>query len=104
MFRDGLHDGDALVYDKEWWQNCEVLIGFLDTYERTGEEKYFDAFYKTWQFDKKNFINPATGEWRQLLTRDGKVICGDMGNPWKAIYHSGRAMLECKRRLERIGG
>lgn len=33
---------------------------------------------------------------------NGKVICGDMGNPWKAIYHTGRAMLECKRRLERL--
>ena len=102
VFRDGLHDGAALVYDKEWWQNCEVLIGFLDTYERTGDEKYFDAFYKTWQFDKKYFINPATGEWRQLLKRDGTPVCADMGNPWKAIYHTGRAMLECKRRLERL--
>ena len=102
VFRDGVHDGPALVYDKEWWQNCEVLIGYLDTYERTGDPVYFDAFHKTWRFDKAHFINPATGEWRQLLRRDGTPIAADMGNPWKAIYHTGRAMLECKRRLERL--
>lgn len=102
VYRDGAHNGPALVYDKEWWQNCEVLIGYLDTYERTGEEKYFEAFYKTWQFDKKYFISQETGEWRQLLQRDGTPIVSDMGNPWKAIYHTGRAMLECKRRLEKI--
>ena len=79
-----------------------MLIGYLDTYERAGEEKYFEAFYKTWQFDKKYFISQETGEWRQLLQRDGTPIVSDMGNPWKAIYHTGRAMLECKRRLEKI--
>lgn len=103
VYRDGLHDGAALVYDKEWWQNCEALVGFLDTYERTGDERYWDAFFKTWTFDKAYFINPATGEWRQLLRRDGSPLVTDMGNPWKAIYHTGRAMLECKRRLERLG-
>lgn len=102
VYRDGVHNGPALVYDKEWWQNCEVLIGYLDTYQRTGERKYFDAFYKTWQFDKKYFINNETGEWRQLLKKDGTPIVSDMGNPWKAIYHTGRAMLECKKRLEQI--
>ena len=104
VYRDGPHDGPALVTDKEWWQNCEALIGYLDTYERTGDAKYFDAFRKTWLFDKAHFIDPATGEWRQLLHRDGTPIAADLGNPWKAIYHTGRAMLECKRRLERIQG
>ncbi len=102
VYRDGVHCGPALVFDKEWWQNCEVLIGYLDTYERTGEEKYFDAFLRTWRFDKAHFIDPATGEWRQLLRRDGTPLVADLGNPWKAIYHTGRAMLECKRRLERM--
>ena len=104
VYRDGVHNGPALVYDKEWWQNCEVLVGYLDAYERTGDEKYFDAFYKTWQFDKKHFINWETGEWRQLLKKDGTPLVTDVGNPWKAIYHTGRAMLECKRRLEKIIG
>ena len=102
VYRDGPHEGPALVRDKEWWQNCEVLIGFLDAFEKLGDEKYFNAFDITWDFDKKYFINHELGEWLQLLDVNGNVIVGDIGNPWKAIYHSGRAMLECKLRLERI--
>lgn len=101
VYRDGLHAGPALVTDKEWWQNSEVLVGFLDAFEILGDEKYFDAFMITWEFDKKFFINHAIGEWRQLLKKDGTPVCSDIGNPWKAIYHTGRAMLECKERLER---
>lgn len=102
VYRDGPHAGPAIIRDKEWWQNCESLVGFLDAYETLGDERYLNAFLKTWGFANRHFINHAVGEWRQLLTRDGEVITGNMGNPWKAIYHSGRAMLECVQRLERI--
>jgi mannobiose 2-epimerase len=102
VFRDGPHEGEPLVKDKEWWQNCEALIGFLDAYEHLGDEKYAEAFAKTWDFDKTYLINEKIGEWRQLVTYDGKPIISDIGNPWKAIYHTGRSMMECKQRLEKI--
>jgi cellobiose epimerase len=102
VYRDGPHEGPAYVTDKEWWQNCEALIGFLDAYEHLGKDEYFDAFRKIWSFDKKYFINEKIGEWRQLLDRNGTPISADIGNPWKAIYHTGRAMLECKHRLSRL--
>lgn len=102
VYRDGPHTGEPLVRDKEWWQNCEVLVGFLDAFERLGDGKYFDAFLRTWQFDDRFMIDHEIGEFRQLLDRSGKVLVGDIGNPWKAIYHSGRAMLECVQRLDRL--
>lgn len=104
VYRDGLHEGKPLVYDKEWWQNCEVLVGYLDAYQRIGDARYFNAFHKTWEFDKKYFIDQRLGEWKQLLTRDGRPLISNMGNPWKAIYHTGRSMLECIRRLEKLFG
>jgi len=102
VYRDGTHNGPALVYDKEWWQNAEVLIGYLDAFERLEDEKYFNAFYKTWKFDYKYFIDENLGEWHQLLDKEGNVIVGDIGNPWKAIYHTGRSMLECSNRLQKL--
>jgi cellobiose epimerase len=102
VYRDGLHEGTVLITDKEWWQNSEVLVGYLDAYEVFGDKKYFDAFYKTWNFDNKYFINHEVGEWRQLLDKEGNVIVGDIGNPWKAIYHTGRSMAECMTRLKRL--
>lgn len=100
VYRDGPRRGEPLVRDKEWWQNCEVLVGFLDAFEHLGDAKYFDAFRKTWDFDNRFMVNHEIGEFRQLLDRFGNVLVGDIGNPWKAIYHSGRAMLECVRRLD----
>ena len=102
VYRDGPHAGEAIVHDKEWWQNAEVLVGFLDAYEHFGDLRYFDAFWETWRFVDRCFINRDVGEWRQLLTRDGRVLVGDIGNPWKAIYHTGRSMLECRQRLGRL--
>lgn len=102
VYRDGLSDEPALVTDKEWWQNSEALVGFLEAYESFGDSKYFEAFYKTWDFDKKYMINKKFGEWYQLVDRYGKVISDDIGNSWKAIYHTGRAMMECRQRLIKI--
>jgi mannobiose 2-epimerase len=42
------------------------------------------------------------GESRQLLSRDGRVLAGNLGNPWKGIYHTGRALSECVRRLDAL--
>jgi mannobiose 2-epimerase len=94
IYRDGPSEGPAIVKDKEWWQNCEALVGLLYAYRCFGDKKYLDAFFKVWDFDNKYFINHEIGEWRQLLTCDGKVISGSIGNPWKAIYHTGRAVNE----------
>jgi len=102
VYRDGPHEGPALVMDKEWWQNCEALVGFLDMYEKLGDIKYFEAFELIWEFDKKYMINDKLGEWRQLLSRDGRILVGDLGNPWKAVYHTGRAIMECIGRLKRL--
>lgn len=102
VFRDGPHEGAPIVKDKEWWQNCEVLVGFLDAYELIGDERYLEAFIQTWEFNHKYMINSKVGEWKQLLTQEGKEIIANIGNQWKCIYHSGRAMSECKTRLENI--
>ncbi len=102
VYRDGPHVGSALVRDKEWWQNCEVLIGFLDACAQTGDERYFDAFEACWAFCDAHMINHMCGEWRQLVDPSGRTLIGDMGNPWKVSYHTGRAMIECLRRLNRL--
>lgn len=102
VFRDGPHQGKPLVRDKEWWQNCEVLVGFLEGYERFADVRYREAFQQTWQFISKFMINHTVGEWKQLLNCQGEEIIGNIGNPWKGMYHTGRAMMECMIRLDRM--
>jgi len=102
IYRDGLRGGKAIVLEKEFWQSTESLVGFLDGYEQFREERYLDAFLNIWYFVNAYMINHEVGEWRMLLSRDGKPIVTDLANEWKVSYHTGRAMLECERRLSNI--
>jgi mannobiose 2-epimerase len=101
VYRDGISDQSVLVYDKEWWQNFESLVGFINGYVMFGDERYLEAFLQTWDFVRDKFINHEVGESRQLLLRDGTPVISNMGNSWKGIYHTGRALAEC---IRRIGG
>ncbi|RPH63318.1 MAG: N-acylglucosamine 2-epimerase [Chloroflexi bacterium] len=102
IYRDGIADGEALIKEKEFWQNAEVLVGFLDGYETFGDERYFGAFENVWNFVNTRMINHAVGEFRTLLDRAGQPIDANIGNPWKVAYHTGRALLECSQRLARL--
>jgi mannobiose 2-epimerase len=102
IYRDGTSKGGPLIMDKEFWQHSEVLVGFLDGVELFGEERYLDAFENVWNFVKCHMIVKATGEWRVLLERKGHPIDSNVGNEWKVSYHTGRSMLECISRLERL--
>lgn len=102
LYRDGIADESVVVYDKEWWQNFEAMTGFLNGYVLYRDERYLDAFLRTWDFDRDCFMNMAVGESRQLLLRDSTPVISNMGNPWKGIYHTGRAFAECLRRLENL--
>ena len=103
VYRDGVADQEALVLDKEWWQNFESLAGYLNGYAKYGNEQYWDAFVRTWTFVKENFLNLEIGESRQLLDRTGIPIVSNLGNPWKGIYHTGRALAECLKRFQKLG-
>jgi mannose/cellobiose epimerase-like protein (N-acyl-D-glucosamine 2-epimerase family) len=102
IYRDGTASGGPLIKDKEFWQNAEVLVGFLDAYEAFGDARFLDAFENVWRFVTTFMINHGVGEWRTLLDRVGKSIDPKIGNPWKVAYHSGRSMLECSVRLARL--
>jgi len=104
VYRDGLREtGHAIVLEKEFWQQSEVLVGLLDGYELFGEQRYLDAFIKCWDFVNKHMIIHEVGEWRILLDRSGKnVLDGNIGNAWKVCYHTGRSMIECEARLRRL--
>lgn len=102
IYRDGLANGRALVLEKEFWQNAEALVGFIDGFELFGDPRYLDAFLNLWNFARDHFIAPC-GEWRVLLDLSGRAVNPHVGNDWKVSYHTGRAMLECTERLGRLG-
>jgi len=104
VYRDGLPEGMAVVLEKEFWQNAEVLVGFIDAYQRFGEPRYLQAAKCVWGFVRDHMVAPS-GEWRTLMSRDGRTaIDANLGNPWKAAYHTGRALTESVDRLRTLLG
>lgn len=95
VYRDGIADQKAVILDKEWWQNFESMAGFLNGYRNYSDQRYLDAFIQIWSFIKAHFMDYEIGESRQLLNRKGQPIVANLGNPWKGIYHTGRALAEC---------
>ena len=77
--------------DKEWWQNSEALVGYLDAYEQFQRpEQYLAAFQKTWDFaNREHMINHR--DWGMAATaQSGRARSGSeiSAIPWKAFYHS----------------
>lgn len=102
VYRDGLPEGPAVVPEKEFWQQAEVLVGFIDAYQRFQKPQFLEAAECTWRFVRNHMIAPA-GEWRTLVSRDGgTAIDAALGNPWKAAYHTGRALTESVDRLRSL--
>ncbi|MBT3381967.1 MAG: N-acylglucosamine 2-epimerase [Lentisphaerae bacterium] len=102
LFVEGHRTGAATETTKEFWQQAEALIGFLDAYEMTGDERYRDAFANVWTFVFEKVINWDQGEWFALLDRKGNVLWDHMGHNWKICYHTLRAMCEVVVRLRRL--
>ena len=92
---------DEIDRSRIWWVQAEAMVGFMNAFELTGEQRFADAARASWDFTQRYVIDRA-GEWRGLSALDGRAEPYWAG-PWKACYHNGRAMLEMSARLRRLG-
>lgn len=106
LYFDGLHNGSpagaAIGLKKEFWQQAEGLVGFLDAYEHSGDERCLQAVENVWRFVEQHMIVRGVGEWRSTVSRSGSPINPETGHLWKVAYHVGRSMIECDERITRL--
>jgi mannobiose 2-epimerase len=89
--------------NKEWWPQAEAVVGFLNAFQVSGEERFLGAALRTWDFIEKRIIDHKGGEWLRGVTREGRVLEGELKvGFWKCPYHNGRTGLEATRRLREI--
>ncbi|QIP15088.1 N-acylglucosamine 2-epimerase [Spirosoma aureum] len=100
VFVEGSHSGEVYDREKEFWQQAEVLIGFLDAYRIFGDERYWKAYENVHRFVLDKMVNHPVGEWWPLMTRQGVPIWTHMSHSWKINYHTVRAMVQSIRRLD----
>lgn len=88
---------------KLWWPHNETLIASLLAYKDTSDAYYLDWFYKTADYCKAHFCDPAYGEWWGYLRRDGKPTQPPCkGSTFKGPFHLPRSLIMVDTLIEEI--
>jgi mannobiose 2-epimerase len=99
------HEDGRLDDEKHWWMQAEAIVGFLNAFEISKDERFLEAAERTWAFVDRFLIDREYGEWRWRVARDGSRIPGlPKVEPWKCPYHNSRAALETMARVDRLLG
>jgi mannobiose 2-epimerase len=89
--------------DKHWWPQAEALVGLLNAYEITHNEKYLELCLGVWSFIKSKTIDFEQGEWYWKVNRRCEPYPDDEKiGFWKCPYHNSRACLEVRARLDQF--
>jgi mannose 2-epimerase len=102
IFVEGPNKGPAAQTLKEFWQQAEAWVGFLEASLVLEDDKYWSAFKQVFEFVWDYGINHKVGEWYALLERDGRVKWDYLGHEWKINYHTVRATIQSLKRLNQL--
>ena len=115
LFLESTRYGSHVKTNKHWWQQAETLVGFMNAYELTQQEKYWNTVKLSWNFIDRYLIDHERGEWYTKLNRLGVPFLVEPPDdpspyyrndwkidPWKCPYHNGRSMMEMMKRIDRM--
>jgi mannobiose 2-epimerase len=92
-----------LIQEKHWWVQSEAMVGFLNAWQISRDEKYAELSLNNWAFVKSSILDKKGGEWVWGVYADGSLMPGeDKVGVWKCPYHNSRACIEIARRLARF--
>jgi cellobiose epimerase len=87
---------------KHWWPHAEAMVGFMNAYELSSGEHFYQISWDMWKFTDRYIVDHENGEWFSMLSRDLKVFEEiPKVEPWKCPYHNSRACFEMLERLKR---
>ncbi len=110
---EGIDEEGALRYEydpkhgflkvREWWPQAEAVVGFLNAYQLSEDEKYLDSALKVCRIIDRYFIDRQFGEWFFRVDETGKPVeKEDKVGFWKCPYHNSRMAFEVKERYRKI--
>jgi len=89
--------------NKEWWPQAEAVVGFLNACQHGGDERFWRAALRVWDFIERRLVDRAHGEWFRGVTREGALLADQLKvGFWKCPYHNGRTGLEAVARLRAL--
>lgn len=103
---EGLRSDGSMVYEhwkdtdksdlqRQWWVQCENIIGHIDLYQYFGYEDSLEKAVHCWNYVQKHLIDAKNGEWHWAVLDDGTInLSDDKAGFWKCPYHNSRMCLE----------
>ena len=91
-----------LIKEKHWWPQAEAMVGFFNTWQITGDEKFLQRSLSSWNFIQQHIRDQKNGEWFWGIKENNTVVNDNKVGIWKCPYHNGRACIELIKRLEGI--
>jgi mannobiose 2-epimerase len=104
VFIEGAHGEPPRHHNKQFWQQAEAQVGFLEGWSLLGDRRCLEAFARTQDFVLGHLVSrEGGGEWHGLVARDGRPIWSELGTGWKVAYHTIRSQLEVVERCGATG-
>ncbi|MBR0310219.1 MAG: AGE family epimerase/isomerase [Paludibacteraceae bacterium] len=103
---EGLHTDGSLVHEsadfsRQWWVECEAVIGYIDQWQITGDSVWLNRAEAVYRYSIEHLIDQANGEWFWAILPDGSVDRqNDKAGFWKCPYHNTRMCIELIERLQ----
>jgi mannobiose 2-epimerase len=98
------NEGEAGVVtdtDRHWWPQAEAIVGFINAFEISGNDKFIHAASRVWDFIKSHLQHPS-GEWWWLVNNEYQPDQSqDLAGEWKCPYHNTRCCIEAMKRISR---
>ena len=102
---EGLQPDGSMVHEdkdasRQWWVECEAVIGFIDQWQFTGDEAWLCRAEAVYRYIETHLIDHEHGEWYWAILPDGTIDrSNDKAGFWKCPYHNSRMCLELIERL-----
>lgn len=88
-------DNDSYDMQRQWWVQCENVIGHINLYQHFGDKEALGVAFRCWQYIKDHLIDYKNGEWHWAVLEDGTInTADDKAGFWKCPYHNSRMCLE----------
>jgi mannobiose 2-epimerase len=99
--------------DKEWWEQAEAAVGFMNAYQISGRPAYLADSLRSWRIIQDKFVDRRNGDWHNMLRRDGTPYLEYKGpsgrtfpsaklSVWKCPYHNSRSCMELIERAREL--
>ncbi|MBS7566658.1 AGE family epimerase/isomerase [Mucilaginibacter sp. Bleaf8] len=92
-----------LIKEKHWWVQSEAMVGFMNAWQISKDDRYATLSLRNWAFVKIHILDQSGGEWVWGIYADGSLMPGeDKAGLWKCPYHNSRACIEIAKRLNQV--